>query len=74
MSISYKNLKKFVENFEHHIEPMNLFEICNSDERYLCSVTLAEAPNSEIPVNDASDRSSLLFDEIIDSLHMCTIL
>jgi len=74
MSISYKNLKKFVENFEHHIEPMNLFEICNSDERYLCSVTLAEAPNSEIPVNDASDRSSLLFYEIIDSLHMCTIL
>jgi len=72
MSISFKNLKKFVEHFDHEIETMNLFEICDNDVRYLSRSDQLEDPVN--PDSLAPDDRGCHLNDIIDSIDMCTIL
>lgn len=75
MSISFKNLKKFVEYYDHKIEPMNLFEICDADERYSRISFSDQSTNSASACSHATDNSSpQMLDDIIDSVHLCNIL
>merc|ERR1712018_350059 len=70
VSISARNLTKFVEYFDHKLELMNLFELCEIDEKYLD----AEKDRKPVNVLTSKDAPSNFVNDIIDSLYSCTIM